>query len=140
MTVFLSKSRYGLEPPPYSYSAVLTLPVATSDTVELVRVARVALKRLWQPKNRYTKAGVILDGVEPASQTQLNLFEAGPLSEKRAKLMVELDTLNRRFGKGTVQLAALSLSPNQGRAPWKGKIQWRTPQYTTRLEDLLMVS
>ena len=139
MTVFLSKSRYGLEPPPYSCSAVLTLPMATSDTVELVRFARAALKRLWQPGNRYTKAGVIFDGLEPAGQTQLALFEAGPLSKKRTHLMAELDALNRRFGKGTVKLASLVLPPGQGRAPWEGQAQWRTPQYTTRLEDFLLV-
>jgi DNA polymerase V len=139
LTVFLSKSRYGLEPPPYSCSAVLTLPVATSDTVELVRFAKAALKRLWQPGQRYTKAGVILDGLEPAGQAQLSLFEAKPVSEKRTKLMAELDALNRRFGKGTVKLASFVLHPGQVRAPWEGQAQWRTPQYTTRLEDLLQV-
>ncbi|SMB99627.1 DNA-directed DNA polymerase [Hymenobacter roseosalivarius DSM 11622] len=139
MTVFLSKSRYGLEPPPYSCSAVLTLPVATNNTMELVRFARAALKRLWQPGHRYTKAGVIFDGLEPAGQTQLTLFEAGPVSEKRNKLMAELDALNHRFGKGTVKLASLILPSGQLQAPWEGQAQWRTPQYTTRLEDLLMV-
>ncbi|WP_316931984.1 Y-family DNA polymerase [Hymenobacter sp. DG25B] len=139
ITVFLSKSSYGLEAPPYSASVVLTLPVATNDTMELVRFARAALRRLWQPGNRYTKAGVILDGLEPAGQTQLTLFEAGPISEKRNRLMAELDALNRRFGKGTVHLAAMVLPPGQSRLPWEGQAQWRTPQYTTRLEDLLMV-
>ena len=139
LTIFLSKSRYGQEPPPYSGSVVLTLPVASNDTGELVRVARAALQRLWQPGNRYTKAGVILDGLEPAGQQQLPLFETGAGSEKRRRLMAELDALNRRFGKGTVQLAATALSPGQVRAPWEGQAQWRTPQYTTRLEDLLLV-
>ncbi|UOQ71558.1 DinB/UmuC family translesion DNA polymerase [Hymenobacter cellulosilyticus] len=139
ITVFLSKSRFGLEAPPYSSSAVLTLPVATNDTLELVRFARAALKRLWLPGNRYTKAGVILDGLEPASQTQLTLFEPGPVSAQRTRLMAELDALNHRFGKGTVKLAALVLPPGQPHVPWKGQAQWRTPQYTTRLEDLLLV-
>ena len=139
LTVFLGKSRYGAEPPPYSRSAALTLPVATSDTVELVRYARAALKKLWQPGQRYTNAGVVLDGLEPAGQTQLGLFEAGPVSEKRTRLMAELDALNRRFGKGTVRLAATALPPGQPVAPWDGQVRWRTPQYTTRLEDLLLV-
>ncbi|MBX0293188.1 Y-family DNA polymerase [Hymenobacter sp. HSC-4F20] len=139
MTVFLSKSRYGVEPPPYSCSTVLTLPVATNDTLELVRYARLALKRLWQADNRYTKAGVVLDGLEPAGQTQLTLFEAGPVSEKRVRLMAELDALNRRYGKGTVRLATALTPPGQRQAPWEGQAQWRTPAYTTRLEDLLLV-
>ena len=139
LTVFLSKSRYGPEPPPYSCSTTLTLSVTTNDTGELVRHARAALKKLWQPGTRYTKAGVILNGLEPAGQTQLRMFETAPVSEKRIRLMAELDALNRRFGKGTVQLAAVALAPGQRVAPWEGQAQWRTPQYTTRLEDLLLV-
>jgi DNA polymerase V len=53
--------------------------------------------------------------------------------------MAELDALNRRFGKGTVQLAAMALPAGQHVAPWEGQAKWRTPQYTTRLEDLLRV-
>ncbi|WP_187312547.1 DUF4113 domain-containing protein [Hymenobacter sp. BT188] len=82
---------------------------------------------------------MLFDGLEPAGQTQLGLFVAGPVSEKRTKLMAELDTINRRFGKGTVKLAALVLAPGQARAPWEGQAQWRSPQYTTRLEDPLLV-
>ncbi|UOQ75271.1 DUF4113 domain-containing protein [Hymenobacter cellulosilyticus] len=74
---------------------------------------------------------MILDGLEPEVQTQLSLFEPAPVSEKRAKLMAELDALNRRFGKGTVKLASLVLPPGKVQAPWEGQAQWRTPQYTT---------
>lgn len=137
LTVFLGKSRYELEPPPCSCSTTLTLPVATS--VVLVRYAWAALKKLWQPGQRYTNAGVVLDGLEPAGQAQLGLFDTAPVSEKRTRLMAELDALNRRFGKGTVRLAATVLAPGQVVAPWEGQSQWRTPQYTTRLEDLLLV-
>lgn len=138
MTVYLSKSRYGLEPPPYSCSVVLTLRVATSDTSELLRVARMALKRLWQADSRYTKAGVVLDGLEPAGQTQLSLFEPAPTSDKRNRLMAELDAVNRRFGKSTLRLAT-TLLPS-GKTPWEGKAQWCSPAYTTRLEELMQVS
>ena len=78
-------------------------------------------------------------GLEPAGQTQLGLFEAAPASDKRNRLMAEFDALNRRFGKGTVRLAATTRAPGQAVAPWDGQAQWRTPQYTTRLEDLLLV-
>jgi DNA polymerase V len=54
-------------------------------------------------------------------------------------MMAALDGLNARFGRGTVQLAA-ALGPKGGGAvPWKGQAAWRTPAYTTRLEDLMIV-
>lgn len=139
LTVFLSKSRFGLEQPPYSSSAVLTFPVATNDTLELLRYARVALKKLWQPGQRYTKAGVVLDGLEPQGQTQLSLFETRPDREKRTRLLAELDALNSRYGRGTVRLATTARPAGEPRAPWEGQAQWCSPQYTTRLEDLLLV-
>ena len=55
------------------------------------------------------------------------------MSEKRTRLMAELDALNRCFGKGTVKLAATAL------APWGGQARWGTSQYIIRLEDLLLV-
>lgn len=36
MSIFLSKDRFSREPPPHSFSTVITLPVATSDTTELL--------------------------------------------------------------------------------------------------------
>lgn len=139
LSVFISKNRFGLEPPPYSTSAVVTLPVATSDTSVLLHQVRLILQRLWQPGCRYTKAGVVLDGLEPAGQVQLSLFSSEPPPEKRQRLMAELDALNKRFGRNTVQLAATVLPPGQTAAPWAMKAAWRTPAYTTRLQDLLQV-
>ena len=115
------------------------MPVAGNDTVALVRVARAALQRLWQPGNRYTKAGAVLDGLEPAGQAPLPLFGAGVVSEKQSRLMTELDALNRRFGKGPGQLAVTPRPLGPARAPREGQAQWRTPPYTTRLEDLRLV-
>jgi hypothetical protein len=57
-----------------------------------------------------------------------------------AQLMATLDGLNERFGRGTVRLEA-ALRPKGGEPVlWQGQAAWRTPTYTTRLEDLLVVS
>jgi DNA polymerase V len=78
LTVFISKNRFGTEPPPYSFSTTLHLPVVTSDTAELIRYARAALKRLWLPNTQYKKTGVVFDGLETDGQQQLSLFEPRP--------------------------------------------------------------
>ncbi len=111
LTVFLSKNRYGAEPPPYSCSTTYPLPAATADTAELVRYVQGLLRQLWRPGQTYCKAGVVLDGLEPAGQTQFSLFEQPDpaATEKRASLMAGLDALNRRFGRGTVRVAGFSL-------------------------------
>jgi hypothetical protein len=63
----------------------------------------------------YHKAGVVLDGLEPPSSgQQLSLFEAATalattpaeLLSDRMPLINTLDSLNQRFGRGTVRLAS----------------------------------
>ncbi|SHL98916.1 Y-family DNA polymerase [Hymenobacter psychrotolerans] len=139
LTVFISKSRFGMEPPPHTRSAVLTLPTATSDTSELLRHVRAALKRLWEPGGVYRKAGVVLDGLETAGQQQLLLFEPNEQAERRAKLMAELDKLNERFGAGKVRFAAALPAQGEMLMPWVGQQQFQTPAYTTCWEDLLCI-
>ena len=48
--------------------------------------------------------------------------------------MVALDTLNQRYGKGTVHPGATG-GTNKGKE-WGMKQERRTPQYTTRWEDV----
>ena len=73
--------------------------------------------------------------------------EEKKLVTSRPGLIASLDALNQRFGRGTVRLAtALSAPDNLGpaesssRLAWEGKAQWRSPAFTTRLEDLLLVN
>jgi DNA polymerase V len=61
--------------------------------------------------------------------------------------MASLDALNQRFGRGTVRLATALPTPAEpaatggnNRPVWEGKAQWRSPAFTTRLEDLLLVN
>ncbi|WP_133272475.1 Y-family DNA polymerase [Hymenobacter radiodurans] len=140
LTVFISKNRYGTEPPPYTASATLTLPVATSDTAELIRYARAALKRLWQSNTTYKKAGVVFAGLEAAGQQQLSLFELTTQTPQRKRLMADLDELNTRYGTGAVGFAVAQRYKSSNRTSWAGKKEMRTPAYTTNLEELWRIN
>jgi DNA polymerase V len=159
LTVYISKNRFASNvAPPFSRSATLTLPAGpTADTTVLLGYARAMLNRLWEPGTAYHKAGVVLDGLEPpGTGQQLGLFDQAParvvlpakpaLLTERPGLMASLDALNNRFGRGTVKVAtalpAASIAPtdSNSRPPWEGKAQWRSPAFTTRLEDLLLVN
>jgi len=49
LPVLINKDRFGTAPPPYSFSTTLHLPLATSDTAELIRYARTVLKTCSDP-------------------------------------------------------------------------------------------
>ncbi|MDO7846276.1 Y-family DNA polymerase [Hymenobacter sp. M29] len=135
LTVFLSQNRFDTTPPPHTRSAQVTLPVASNDTTELIRVARALLGRVWQPGTVYVKAGVVLDGFEKGGNEQLSLF-APDRHERVERLMQKLDSLNSRFGKGSVLVATALGSSTKHAGPWKGQQQHRTPAYTTKWNEL----
>lgn len=152
LTVYVQKNRFDPNvPPPYSRSATLTLPGGPSaDTRVLAQYAAHLLGKILEPGCTYHKAGVVLDGLEPPTTgQQLGLFTpaasiaeaAAKVSADRPQLMATLDGLNARFGRGTVRLGStVPTALIGGRAPWQGQAQWQSRAFTTRLEDLLMVS
>lgn len=67
-------------------------------------------------------------------QGELDFFTAAEepehaASRDRTKLMTAMDSLNGRYGKGSVQLGSASVSP--ATRPWSMKADRRTPRYTT---------
>jgi len=48
--------------------------------------------------------------------------------------MTALDTINRRFGKGTMKMASAGLAGD--RRVWSMKQERRTPAYTTKWTDI----
>lgn len=92
------------------------------------------------------KAGVVLDGLEPPGRgQQLGLFDAlatppsVPVPPARTQQLMQcLDALNQRFGRGAVRPAATVAAAGEP-TPWQGKFQHRSPAYTTRLEECLVV-
>jgi hypothetical protein len=92
-----------------------------------------------------------LDAIPDLSENQVIVFtewvpDKPALLTIRPGLMASLNALNNRYGRGTVKIATAlaapsSVAPARGAGqPWEGKAQWRSPAFTTRLEDLLVVT
>lgn len=134
LTVLLGRDRYTGLPGPYTLSTVVPLLVATNDTLSLTKAALRGLRQLRQPGTAYTRAGILLTGLEPAGQPQLSLFSAGE-PVQGAALMSTFDALNARFGRGTVRLAASGLD----HSAWQGRSAFRSPAYTTNWQQLWQI-
>jgi DNA polymerase V len=118
------------------YARSITVPLRRpcDDTAALAAAALRGLAAIWQPGYRIHKAGVILLDLQDAGVEQGELALEDDGARGGAALMATLDRLNDRFGRGTVQLASAGLGGDA--RGWTMKQQWRTPQYTTRWEDL----
>ncbi|HEY9685252.1 MAG TPA: Y-family DNA polymerase [Oculatellaceae cyanobacterium] len=109
----------------------VALPVATDDTLCLVKAAMQSLRSVFRPGFAYQKAGVVLGRVSPREGRQISLFMQSAANEKSEKMMKALDAANTRWGRGTIFLAAEGTKKE-----WKVKSQYRSPSYTTSWDEI----
>lgn len=120
--------------PRFSRSVVVPLRRPTSDTSVLTNAATLGLRAIYEPGYQLIKAGVMLLDLQPSSLQQGELeLEPEPVADK-SRLMIAMDTLNNRFGKGTVHVASAGYA-GPLRA-WGMKQERLTPQYTTSWSDM----
>ncbi len=132
MTVFITTSRFRPQEPQYANSETLVLPYPANDTPTLVQAALRATERLYRPGYSYHKAGVMLMELSEGAIAQGSLFVDESKREMAGRLMGVIDSLNRRFGAGTVRWAAEGFQ--QG---WRMRAEWRSPRFTTRWDELV---
>jgi len=135
--VFIRTSPFRKDPQ-YSRSIVVPLRRPSADTGAIVQAAVMGLQAIFRPGYLYAKAGVMLLDLQQdfVLQGELDLGD-GQSSEELAdktRLMVALDTINHRFGKGTMKMASAGL--NGERRDWSMKQERRTPAYTTNWADI----
>jgi len=104
ITVFIRTSlfqnRYGF----YSNSKTIDLPIATNNSIEIVKAALNALGNIFKNGYRYQKAGILLSHLSESTNNR-NLFSSEK-DEKINSLMKSIDNTNYRYGRSTLSLAS----------------------------------
>jgi len=104
ITIFVRTSpfqnRYGF----YSNSKTVDLPIATNNSIEIVKVALNALETIFKNGYRYQKAGVMLSRLSDSANGK-NLFSSEK-DEKINNLMKSIDNTNYRYGRSTLSFAS----------------------------------
>jgi DNA polymerase V len=134
--VFIRTSPFRPDPQ-YSRSFTMPLRRPTADTALLVAAALAGLRYIFRPGFKYAKAGVMLLALQPDTLRQQELDLEGDDAQDRRHLMSALDSVNQRYGRGTLKMASAGLADEH--RVWAMKQERRTPRYTTRWEDLLVV-
>jgi len=95
ITVFARTSPFA--PGFYSQAASAALPLASNDTAVLLQAALRLVPSLFRPHNRFAKAGVLLQELQPEQQLQHHLLAPLPAEQqaRREALMQRIDGLNR---------------------------------------------
>ncbi len=129
LLVFLETDPYREELSHGNQHTILTMPVATNSSMEIVHYVSEGLERIYLPGIKYKKSGVMLMDITSNSSIQMNCWDKID-REKHKRLMEVLDKTNDRYGRNTLKLAALG----DGKE-WKIKQERLSPSYTTRLSD-----
>lgn len=85
---------------------------------------------MFEPSPGLYECGVMLEGLEPESRAQQDLFSTrdprGPV------LLAAMDGLNSRFGRQTLRLGSEGL----GQKPYDTKRAFKSPSWTTRIDEI----
>jgi DNA polymerase V len=104
ITVFIRTSLFQSRFGHYSNSKTIDFPIATNNSIEIVKTALTALENIFKNGYRYQKAGVMLSNLSESTNGK-NLFSSEK-DEKISCLMRSIDNTNYRYGRSTLSLAS----------------------------------
>lgn len=116
----------------YSRNIIVKLPYPSNSSITLSRYALKGLRAIFKNGYHYKKAGVIVGGITPESNYQINLFKNENPNHK--PLMEILDKLNSKYGTKKIKLA----SQNPKRT-WTMRQEKLSPCYTTNIDEIITV-
>jgi len=108
ITIFIRTSPFQNQFAYYSNSKTIDLPIATNNSIEMVKTALTGLKSIFKNGYRYQKAGIMLSGLS-SSEGSKNLFSSKK-DDKIKNLMKSIDNTNYRFGRSTLSLASAEIN------------------------------
>lgn len=110
LTLFLRTNRFHPERGWDAPEITIEFSPRTADTGRLTAAAETALRRVFDPRMAYKRAGVILSDIMPAKAAAPSLFddieEENANRTRNQKLMKAIDSLNNTVGHPMLRLAA----------------------------------
>jgi DNA polymerase V len=131
--IFIHTNQFKYDEPQYAKNVVAQLPVPTNSSMEIIKYARAALRKIYKPGYKYKKAGDIVSGIVPDIGIQNAFFDEVDRI-KHDSAMRSMDKINSIYGINTLRVAA------QGTArKWRLKQEKLSPQYTTNWDSIITI-
>ena len=108
ITVFIRTSPFQNKGIFYSNSKTIDFPIATNNSIEIVKNALTGLDTIYKDGFKYQKAGIILSGLSDSEKGN-SLFKSTK-DEKIKNLMQSIDSTNYRYGRSTISLASAGIN------------------------------
>jgi DNA polymerase V len=104
ITVSIRTSPFDRHREYYSNSVTIDLPIATNNSIELIKAATEGLMAIYKYGYFYQKSGITLSNLNDAKKEEFNLL--APLLETKSKsLMKAIDFTNTKYGRNSISIA-----------------------------------
>lgn len=114
----------------HANGVVIELPYATNDTRLMTNAVTLAVDHIFRPGYRYSKAEVMLLDLRQPGEYASDLF-ALIQPQTSDQLMSVMDSINSRWGRGTLRTATVPTTPE-----WAKRRDLMSQSYTTRVDEL----
>jgi DNA polymerase V len=132
LIVQLSSDRHKTDAAQHRESKTVIFSHPTDSTLTISNAAVAAVKSIFKPGIKYKRAGVIVTGLVPNDNFQLNLFTRE--NPKHKPLMVAIDALNKKFKADKIKLGNQDLKHT-----WKMRQERLSAKFTTNINDVIIV-
>ncbi|WP_242131138.1 Y-family DNA polymerase [Aestuariivivens marinum] len=130
--VMLSSDRHKKDVQQHRASKIVSLPYPTDSSLIIGQCAIEAVISIYKPGIYYKRAGVIVMGLVPTDNHQLQLFYNE--NPKHKPLMRTIDRLNKKYADYKIKLGNQDL-----KRTWKMRQERLSPRYTTNINDIIKV-
>jgi DNA polymerase V len=130
--VILSSDRHKKDLEQHRASKLISLSYPTDSSLIISQQAVQAVTEIFKKDIKYKRAGVIVMGLVPTTNHQLQLFEYE--NPKHKPLMRAIDGLNKKYADYKVKIANQDL-----KRTWKMRQERLSPRYTTNINDIIKV-
>ncbi|WP_296384094.1 Y-family DNA polymerase [Winogradskyella sp.] len=130
--VMLSSDRHKKDLEQHRGSTMVSFPYPTDSSLLISTQAVKAVKLIYKSGIKYKRAGVIVTGIVPTDNFQLDLFNKE--DPKHKPLMSAIDTINKKYKGYKIKLGNQDLERT-----WKMRQERLSPRYTTNINDIITV-
>jgi len=134
LTIFIRTSPFDKYRKYYSNSITIDLPVASNNSLEIIKTAISGLEKIYKYGYFYQKAGIILSKLAESSENELNLL--APIMENKSKTLMEaIDFTNAKYGRNAISIAQAGINNS-----WKMQREYSSKIDTASFDSLPKVS
>lgn len=130
--VMLSSDRHKKDLEQHRVSRHINLSFPTDSSLIISNEAVKTVATIFKSGIKYKRAGVIVTGLVPSNNYQLDIFEHE--DPKHKSLMFAIDGLNKKYKDYKIKLGNQDL-----KRTWKMRQERLSPRYTTNINDIIKV-